>query len=327
MDKHVFYSIAAAALLLCGGRALAESIPALRCQEGKNHEAGKYALCLHDAEKRLVLTGDPTKYNKAVAVCESKFAHKWQLLTDAATAAGTTCLEAPLTAAQFKVVIDAHVGNIVTALGGGGLADCPSDLAACQNNLSVCEGQKTGGILQTGQTRCYDTSGTTIPCAGTGQDGELEKGLARSYVDNGDGTVTDTTTGLMWEKLSDDGSIHDTDNTYTWTAAVTTKVAALNTIPCFAGYCDWRLPNRNELESLADSGRVGPAIDPAYTTGCATSCTVTTCSCTRTDYAYWASTTSEGYPDWAWIVAFYDGAVRGQVKTDSNHVRAVRGGQ
>jgi hypothetical protein len=36
------------------------------------------------------------------------------------------------------------------------------------------------------------------------------------FVDNGDGTVTDTRTGLMWEQKTDDGSIHDKDNVYTW---------------------------------------------------------------------------------------------------------------
>jgi hypothetical protein len=43
--------------------------------------------------------------------------------------------------------------------------------------------------------------------------------LTRAYVDNGDGTITDSKTGLMWEKLSDDGSIHDWDATYTWADA------------------------------------------------------------------------------------------------------------
>ena len=40
------------------------------------------------------------------------------------------------------------------------------------------------------------------------------------FVDNGDGTITDTKTGLQWEKKSDDGTIHDQDDTYTWTTGV-----------------------------------------------------------------------------------------------------------
>src|SRR5205814_8852509 len=69
----------------------------------------------------------------------------------------------------------------------------------------------------TGQTTCWNSSGAVISCAGTGEDGELRKGAPLTYVDNGDGTVTDVNTGLMWEKLSHDGTVHDEHNTYTWT--------------------------------------------------------------------------------------------------------------
>src|SRR5207245_6844069 len=51
----------------------------------------------------------------------------------------------------------------------------------------------------TGQTTCWDSNGNVIPCAGTGQDGELRKGAPLAYVDHGNGTVTDLNTGLVWE--------------------------------------------------------------------------------------------------------------------------------
>src|SRR5204863_545949 len=54
----------------------------------------------------------------------------------------------------------------------------------------------------TGQTTCWNSSGAVISCAGTGEHGELRTGAALTYVDNGDGTVTDVNTGLMWEKHS-----------------------------------------------------------------------------------------------------------------------------
>ena len=65
----------------------------------------------------------------------------------------------------------------------------------------------------TGQTTCWDTTGSAIPCAGTGQDGDFGEGAPLAYLDNGDGTVTDVNTGLVWEKLSHDGSVHDEHNT------------------------------------------------------------------------------------------------------------------
>jgi len=61
----------------------------------------------------------------------------------------------------------------------------------------------TVNLPETGQTTCYDISGTVIPCTGTGQDGEIQTGVAwpnpRS-TDNGDGTMTDNLTGLVWAK-------------------------------------------------------------------------------------------------------------------------------
>jgi hypothetical protein len=83
----------------------------------------------------------------------------------------------------------------------------------------------------------------------------------RRFVDNGDGTVTDNDTGLMWEKKTTDGSVHDVNKTYTWSQAgnsgpwgtvFTDFLPTLNDEPthnpahCFAGYCDWRLPKVNK---------------------------------------------------------------------------------
>lgn len=61
----------------------------------------------------------------------------------------------------------------------------------------------TVDLPQTGQKTCYDTSGNVIPCTGTGQDGEIQAGVpwpSPRFTDNGNGTVTDKLTGLMWLK-------------------------------------------------------------------------------------------------------------------------------
>jgi len=55
-------------------------------------------------------------------------------------------------------------------------------------------------VEKTGQTTCYNTSGTEISCTDTGQDGDLQKGVTSPsprFTDNGDGTVTDNLTELM----------------------------------------------------------------------------------------------------------------------------------
>lgn len=177
---------------------------------------------------------------------------------------------------------------------------------------------------------------------GPGTDGDVRRGATLAYRDNGDGTITDLRTGLMWEKKSDDGSVHDADNTYTWGdvsfgsafqmdgTIVTQFLSVLNTPPCFAGYCDWRIPNRRELESLIDIGFFDPAMDSVFNTACAPNCTVTTCSCTRSrpqeSAYYWSSSTHVGNPVYAWAVGSFYGRVDAGGKDTELYARAVRGG-
>ena len=225
-------------------------------------------------------------------------------------------------------------GGVVTQANAGGTfmfntpvlpSDCVGDLSdgvfTIQVVVAGCKIQQVGGgVVATGQTTCWDPTDTsepiaTITCSGTGQDGELQQGAARSYTDNGDGTITDNVTGLIWEKLTDVGDIHDKDNQYTWADALG-KIATLNTPSCFAGHCDWRLPNINELQTLVNYGLVSPAIDPAFNNAG---------SFTQL-FTYWSSTTYALAPANASYVDFLDGDVDAISKTVSNYVRAVRGG-
>ncbi len=191
--------------------------------------------------------------------------------------------------------------------------------------------QSGGGLLRTGQVQCDQGDGSIGACPGSpaGQDGTVQAGTPPNYTDNGDGTITDNVTGLMWEKLSDDGSVHDFNKTYSWFDAFDVKIAALNAAPCFAGHCDWRLPNRRELESLIDVGQNGPAVDPAFNTDtCVNHCTVTTCSCTASSF-YWSSTTfQDPSKKFAWAVDLGAGRITYYEKTSivPLSVRAVRGG-
>src|SRR5438093_12910544 len=204
-------------------------------------------------------------------------------------------------------------------------------LVACLLGIVLLLGPRRGGACQlpvTGQTTCWDGSGNVIPCAGTGQDGELRKGAPLAYVDEGDGTVTDVNTGLMWEKLSHDGTAHDDHNEYTWATAVAGHVATLNALN-FAGHNDWRLPNVRELQSIANYQSVNPAVSSPFNNNCAPGCHATTCSCTASS-DYWSSTSSVSDPSGAWYVPFSYGRVdafgRSGGKSSAASVRAVRGG-
>jgi len=136
---------------------------------------------------------------------------------------------------------------------------------------SLCTIAYAATILlpKTGQTTCYDASGASIACAGTGQDGELQMGVAwpnPRFSDNSDQTVTDNLTGLIWTK---DANLPATHNPIvdavgipigtgaTWQQALD-YVKALNT-ENYLGHNDWRLPNINELASLVNKGESNQA--------------------------------------------------------------------
>jgi hypothetical protein len=163
------------------------------------------------------------------------------------------------------------------------------------------------------------------------------------FVDNGDGTITDRWSGLTWEKKSDDGGIHDQDDTYSWCAidvsgfgcadasnnppdgtAFTEFLATLNQ-QAFAGHTDWRLPAVEEFITLIDFSRSAVATDPVFADeACAPGCSVIECSCTASSL-YWSSSTFDFFETQAFELNFRFGTVFPDEKDRLVHVRAVRG--
>ncbi len=154
--------------------------------------------------------------------------------------------------------------------------------------------------------------------------------LINDFVDNGDGTITDKATGLMWLQ-NDSGAGMD------WASAL-----SYGQTFSYAGYDDWRVPNVKELQSIVDYSGVYPAINARYF------------NTTDDDAYFWSSTSayfSPQNPDYyyGWYVAFGyavggdgedvhgAGAVRFDTKVEGgpagedperiyNYVRLVRGG-
>ncbi|MEW6270344.1 MAG: DUF1566 domain-containing protein [Thermodesulfobacteriota bacterium] len=196
------------------------------------------------------------------------------------------------------------------------LALVPS-LAAASSTLS-----------ETGQQRCWNASGARISCAGSGQDAEDRAGRKMRLTDNGNGVIADANTRLVWEKLSRDGSVHERSNTYTWEEAISGKIAQLNTPPCFAGICAWRLPNAKELQSIVDFDRKSPAFPKAFLKKCKPGCSVDRCSCTPLPApgsltGFWSSTSNQSAPGEAWQVVHATGGTSSLHKTQTASVRAV----
>lgn len=170
-------------------------------------------------------------------------------------------------------------------------------------------------LPDTCQTKCYDGA-QEIPCPQPGEDfygqDAQYQGPQPAYRDNGDGTVTDLNTGLMWQQGDDQN-----DYIRTWRQALD-YCTGLD----LASHSDWRLPtrwrlpSRRELISLVDYSipDPGPTIDTRYFPGC------------RSDY-YWSSSTYATYSSIAWLVHFGDGDVYTQHKSSYNYsVRCVRSG-
>lgn len=129
---------------------------------------------------------------------------------------------------------------------------------------------------------------------------------AGDFTDNGDGTVTDNETLLMWQQ-------EDDNITKAWENAIS-YCEDLSLV----SHADWRLPNRNELQSIVDYRKIypDPAINPTYFPNTNSS-------------NYWSSSSSWSGTGYAWSVDFFGGrgSVQGNGKTNSYYVRCVRAGQ
>jgi hypothetical protein len=166
------------------------------------------------------------------------------------------------------------------------------------------------------------------------------------YGVNGDGTATDYDTGLQWEQKTNDGSVHDTENLYTWsdgggvftqpdgtafkmflgTLDNGTSSDGTATSGCFAGHCDWRLPAIEELAGIVDLSA------PGCSTFRGSPCIDQTVFGPTVANNYWSAATDAAGdedapgPGFAWAVDFNDGGVGFGDKGEGFYVRGARSG-
>jgi hypothetical protein len=128
-----------------------------------------------------------------------------------------------------------------------------------------------------------------------------------------DGTATHNTTGLMWMRCSlgqvwDGKACNGSALTLSWQGALQAASSSR-----FADYSDWRLPNKNELESIVEERCSSPSLNVIVFPGAPSA-------------YFWSSSPYAGLSSGAWSVDFAFGTVNASVKTGSIHVRLVRGG-
>jgi hypothetical protein len=161
--------------------------------------------------------------------------------------------------------------------------------------------------------------------------------VGHEFTDNGDGSVTDELSGLVWEEKTNLDGVpnladpHDADNMYALSTGsnpgngtvFTNFLATLNADGGFAGSNDWRLPTLAELQTIvmdfvcrprscicSSSPCVNPYIGVANTQS----------------NGYWSATSYISAPARAWLVGFGDADMNDFSDTSFFYVRAVRGG-
>ena len=139
---------------------------------------------------------------------------------------------------------------------------------------------------------------------------------AATFSDNGNGTVTELRSQLMWQRCtapSSEINCVTTPSLYNWANAL----AYCNGLQ-LGGYADWRLPNIKALQSIIDVTKpTAPNINTTYFPDTQAS-------------DYWTSTTYIGSTGYAWYVNFNSSGsfvmTSGVDKTSGQYVRCVRGG-
>jgi hypothetical protein len=164
-------------------------------------------------------------------------------------------------------------------------------------------------LPRTGQTGCYNTAGDVVDCytAGTGQDGALQKGVPWpsprfEITGTGSACVLDHLTGLMWVR-------NPGTSGFTWQGALDHA----NSLD-ICGYTDWRVPNINEMLSLAHHGQASPngwLIGQGFTS--------------MYNGNYWTSTSYAASPASAWHVHFPSSVSGFNTKSVSFYAVPVRG--
>ncbi|WP_295401488.1 DUF1566 domain-containing protein [uncultured Thiocystis sp.] len=133
------------------------------------------------------------------------------------------------------------------------------------------------------------------------------------FRDNGNGSVTDLATNLIWKQCAEGLSGGDcatgSASGFAWSQAL--QHAADHV---FAGSSPWRLPNKKELTSLVEQRCVAPAINSRFFPNTPSSW-------------FWSSSPYASGSYYAWDVSFGYGYVSYSYKDYAEYVRLVRGGQ
>ncbi len=168
---------------------------------------------------------------------------------------------------------------------------------------------------------CCMVAATTVHAAQTCKTDSIPASTPDSQlIDNGNGTVTDTKTGLMWkqclEGVDGDNCENNSSSIFTWQKALQRPVT-VNDAGGFAGYTDWRLPNIRELRSIVEEQCFNPAINLTYFPN----------TPSLLFSSVWSGSPNADSSDYAWNVNFSTGESNAFFRNLHYGVRLVRNAQ
>lgn len=169
-------------------------------------------------------------------------------------------------------------------------------------------------VLKTGQVKCWNGRGVLIENPShTGQDGEFQFGLpspSPRFSDNGDGTVTDRLTELVWLKDA------DPFNELSWEDALKRTqnlCAGVHGLSDESAKGRWRMPNLREMLSLIDYGNYDPILPASHPFR------------NVKNAIYWTSTSLAPAAKMAWMMTLGIGPTVFDIKSSLNRTWPIRG--
>ncbi len=168
-------------------------------------------------------------------------------------------------------------------------------------------------------SQCFDADGNARNCAGTGEDGETLAGVTwptPRFANNGDGTITDHLTGLIWLEDANCSGGGAWQDSLDWIESFNTSAVACTNYAAMT-FSDWRLPNVKELLSLVDYGEWDPALPSGHPFA----------SVETLGANYWSSSSYFPFPNNGWGVSMLTGTATQSPKPAGGFVWPVRGGK
>ncbi len=222
---------------------------------------------------------------------------------DSLTLAGYTNWRLPNPQESFSILIHQNANPALdpAAFTKTGAEYWWTNARQANDNTRVWVTNAGGGIGNHPKSETISAGGTKKIHVRAVRDINIPASVSNHFTDNGDGTITDHLTNLVWQKNPNPNAIN-------WEQALT-YAESLN----LADSSDWRLPNIKELHSLHDESTVNPGVNTNFFPAIGVK-------------KYWSSTSLPNQTTKAWYLDTQFGITTYDFKTSPLYVICVRGG-